>query len=444
MQKHIILRGAFFLTLAGIIGRIIGFFYRIFLSRIIGAEGVGIYQLVFPLYALTYSLTVSGIQTTISRFVSAKTASGDKKGALRILQTGLFLSLALSLVTAFLLLRFHRILAVSFIKEERCSRLLKLLAFSVPFGSVHACIDGYYYGRKCTSIPAVGQILEHTLRFLSVFLLYQIWLEKGIPVTPAIAVFGIIIEELIAALFSVTVLTIHLSRYPVKQSALYSRIVYLRERITFSAPLTLNRVLVNLLQSMEAFLIPLQLRLFGMNSSEALSLYGILTGMALPLILFPTALTSSISTMLLPIVSEAQATKDRKQILSAIRKACSGCLLLGVFCWFSFLCFGDFAGNVLFHSRTAGSFITCLAWICPLLYLNPALFAVLNGLGKTGNVLIHNLTGILIRILFILAAVPKIGILGYFQGLAAAQAVISALSLITLFKTVSSSVVQTK
>lgn len=421
--------------MAGIVGRIIGFFYRIFLSRIIGAEGVGIYQLVFPLYALTYSLTVSGIQTTISRFVSAKTASGDRKGALRILQSGLFLSLALSLVTSSLLFRFHHILAVSFIKEERCSKLLKLLAFSVPFGSVHACIDGYYYGRKCTSIPAIGQILEHILRFLSVFLLYSIWKEKGIPITPAIAVCGIIIEELMAALFSATALTIHLSGNTVNQAPLHSPMVYLRELVTFSTPLTLNRVLVNLLQSVEAFLIPLQLRISGMNTSEALSLYGILTGMALPLILFPTALTSSVSTMLLPVISEAQATRDLKRILSTIRKTCFGCLLLGFFCWLSFLLFGDFAGDLLFQNRTAGSFITSLAWICPLLYLTPALFAILNGLGKTGSVFLHNLTGILIRILFILIAIPKAGILGYFWGLAAAQAVLSVLSLITLAKT---------
>ncbi len=80
-QKRIILKGAIILTLAGFVSRIIGFFYRIFLSHTIGAEGMGIYQLIFPVYAMVFSLTASGIQTAVSRNVSGKLAVGDHKGA---------------------------------------------------------------------------------------------------------------------------------------------------------------------------------------------------------------------------------------------------------------------------------------------------------------------------------------------------------------------------
>ena len=203
-HKHTVLKGAALLTAAGLIGRIIGFFYRIFLSRVIGAEGLGIYQLIFPLYALSFSLTVSGIQTTISRFVSAKTASGDRGGARRIFHIGMALSLALSLCMSFLLLHFHGFLAENFVKEPRSSELLRLLAYAVPFGSLHACINGYYYGLKQAKIPAISEILEHLVRLGSVVLLCRIWTEKGIAITPAIAVYGIILEEFFAALFSAT------------------------------------------------------------------------------------------------------------------------------------------------------------------------------------------------------------------------------------------------
>lgn len=433
-QKNVILRGAFFLTAASAAGRMIGFFYRIFLSRLIGAEGMGIYQLVFPFYALVFSLTVSGIQTTISRFVSAKTASGDKQGAVSIFHMGLGISVVLSLIASGFLLRFHQELAVSFARESRCSDLLRLLAYSIPFASVHACIDGYYYGLKHTEIPAAGQITEHVVRLGAVMVLAAVWEQKGIPLTPSIAVYGIITEEFAAALFSATAITIHFSRQPARGKALYSSGHYMKELLALSVPLTLNRVLVNLLQSMEAFLIPFQLKLAGMNGADSLSVYGILTGMALPLILFPNTVTSSVSTMLLPVISEAQATGNRKQIARAIRKTCGYCLALGLCCWLCFFTLGGFLGNFLFHNKLAGSFISSLAWLCPLLYLNPALFAILNGLGRTGSVFFHNTCGILVRIAFILFAIPKFGILGYFWGLVAAQALLTALSLLSLKK----------
>ena len=91
-QKHTLIKGAAILTAAGMASRIIGFFYRIFLSKTIGAEGVGIYLLILPVHALIFSLTGSGIQTAVSRFVSYRSATGDRKGAKEILVCALSLS----------------------------------------------------------------------------------------------------------------------------------------------------------------------------------------------------------------------------------------------------------------------------------------------------------------------------------------------------------------
>ena len=96
-HSHPLLRGAFVLTCTSFIGRLIGFFYRIFLSGLIGAEGIGIYHLIFPVYALCISFCAAGIQTAISRFTAANIAVGNKKGALEILQTGLTCSILFSL-----------------------------------------------------------------------------------------------------------------------------------------------------------------------------------------------------------------------------------------------------------------------------------------------------------------------------------------------------------
>ena len=190
----------------------------------------------------------------------------------------------------------------------------------------------------------------------------------------------------------------------------------------------MNRVLINIFQSMEAMLIPLQLRLTGLDQHTVLSIYGVLTGMALPLILFPTALTSSLCTMILPAVSEAQARNEIHSIRSAIKKISFFCIGFGLFFWLLFFFFGNFICMLLFQDRMAGSFVTVMAWICPVMYLNPALFAVLNGLGKTKLVFLHNLAGVLTRILFILLAIPHFGINGYLMGMAVTQALLFFLS----------------
>lgn len=119
-----------------------------------------------------------------------------------------------------------------------------------------------------------------------------------------------------------------------------------------------------------------------MTSSEALRLYGVLTGMALPCILFPSALTTSIGTVLMPAVSAAQASDDNRRIIRLLKQSVGSCFILGLGCCLFFLIFGNFLGRVLFHSSAAGSFILTLSWICPFLYTNTALTSIINGLGK--------------------------------------------------------------
>ena len=154
--KHPLITGTFILTLTGLASRFIGFFYKIFLSRTIGAEGIGIYQMIFPIYGVCYALTTSGIEIALSRFVSQENARGNRKNAFTILKTGLFLSLSISLLVSVLLYTNAEFIAVHFLKEERCTHLLRIMSVTVPFGACHSCISGYHYGLQKTALPAAA------------------------------------------------------------------------------------------------------------------------------------------------------------------------------------------------------------------------------------------------------------------------------------------------
>ena len=179
-------------------------------------------------------------------------------------------------------------------------------------------------------------------------------------------------------------------------------------------------------------LIPQRLLLAGINRTDSLSVYGIFTGMALPLILFPATLTNSASVMLMPSVAGLQALGHEKKIRHVIRRTCENCFFFGGFCTFFFFIFGKSLGNFLFHSETAGIYIRTLAFICPFLYTNTALESILNGLGRPDACLFHNIAGVCIRIGFVFFSIPVLGIRGYFYGMLLSQLILTLLHFIYL------------
>lgn len=436
-QKHILLKGTAILTIAGMFSRVVGFFYRIFLSQTIGAEGIGIYQLIFPVYALSFSLTSSGIQTAISRFVSSKIAVSDRKGARDILTAGTLLSVLMSLAFALLLCLKAEFIASRMLFEQRCTPLLKLLALSLPFASIHACIIGYYMGLKRTDIPATSQIFEQLVRVGSSFLIYRIIMERGYPLSPSLAVMGLVCSEIASVLYTGTHIAFHHRNEKLRDRVLGQRhfpFACVSQILLFSMPLTLNRVLINLLQSVEAVCIPLRLQAHGLNTASALTTYGTLTGMSLPLVLFPSAVTNALGALLLPAVAEAQAANRTDAIRSLIQKTVKSCVLLGAAATVFFLMTGNLCGKFLFHNQEAGTYILILAWLCPFLYLGTTLSSILNGLGKTFSVFAINSVSLLIRILFVWFVVPIFGIAGYLWGLLLAQLLQSSLLLYQCLK----------
>lgn len=445
LRKHPLIAGTMLLTLAGVLSRVIGFFYRIFLSQKIGAEGMGIYQLTVPIYILTISLTSSAIQTAISRFVAQAAVAAipgcctpskgsgctfsnmDSRPSFSwrnlilhrhtrkdycnescYLCAGLILSLSLSFLCTYFLYQFAEPIAVHFLEEPRCTSLLQIIALSIPFGAVHSCINGYFYGLKKTFVPAASQLLEQVVRVAGVWLFFEISMEKYHAISLNLVVWGLVAGEAAAMLFSISFVRLKKSRG--------SKMQAMQQIFFLSLPLTANRVMVNLLQSMEAVMLPGQLRLYGYSASEALSVYGILTGMALPMVLFPSVLTNSVSVMLLPLIAEAQEKQERRYIINAIKKTCFYSLLLGFLCTVFFLITGKWIGSVLFSNELAGTFIVILGWICPFLYLSTTLHSILNGLGKTTSTFFLNIIGLGIRIAFVLFVIPLAGIKGYLWG----------------------------
>lgn len=442
LKKNPFISGTLILTLTGIISRIIGFFYRIFLSHHIGEEGMGIYQLLAPVMALSFSLTCAGIQTSISKYTASYIAKNDQKSALRILLSGFALSMTLSVLTTCFLYQNAALIAVSFLTEARCEPLVRIYALSLPFACIHSCINGYYYGLKKSMLPSVSQLAEQLARVGSVFAIYSYSEHMGAEPSIAVTMLGILIGEICSTLVSIFALYLYLAKNSspagyVSEKTPRTQIAsaYIRhfsEMLKMAVPLVANRLTINLLQSVEAVQIPNRLIMSGMSKSLALANYGVLTGMTYPLILFPSAVTSSVSVLLLPYISEAGAKGAFGRIKAAIRKSILACLLLGSFCCVVFLLFGPFLGKLLFDSELAGTYIQILSIACPLLYLSGILTSILHGLGKALQAFCFNVVCLALRLLFVFFAIPCIGMFGYLIGIFASELVLILLMLSSL------------
>lgn len=420
-QKHPIISGTILLTATGVLTRFIGFFYKIFLSREVGAEALGIYQLIFPIAGICFSLTSAGIQTALSRYVSKAFGMNRPADAKSYLQIGLFISVTLSLITGTLLFTNADFIANICLGEPRCASLLKIISFSYVPCSVHACLNGYFYAQKKTAIPAVSQLLEQLVRVGSVYLIDQILASQGKNITISLAVTGLVFGEIAGMLVSLSFSGIRLDFMP--------KFSYGKELLSMAIPLTVTRLIINLFSSVENALIPGRLRMFGYTQAEALSVFGVLTGMSLAIIMFPSVVTNSVSVILLPTIAEAQATHNTFAIQKAVRRTIISCLGLGFIACAGFLLTGSFIGNFIFQNALAGTFIRTLSWICPFLYLSSTLNSILHGLGYMKTTLLIGLVGCSVRILFVYFGIPHIGISAYLYGLIASQLLMAGMAL---------------
>ncbi len=460
IHKNPFFTGTLLLACTGIISRIIGFFYRIFLSQVFGAEGMGIYQLTGPILALSFSLCASGIQTAISKYVATETSTRDYRSSLRFFGCGLFLSVSASCFCAFFVYHFSEILASVWLMEPRCAPLLRIIALSLPFGVVHSCVNGYFYGIKKAKIPAATQLVEQIFRVGSVYMLYAVCLRRNMQPTIAFAVVGLVIGDGAAMIYSLLAIYLRFEKLPgilhpcqapacpgsraaipdpgPLSSRRHFRSPSLRhtccQLLSLAIPLSANRVVINLLQSVEAVFIPQKLQQSGLSATEALSVYGVLTGMALSIVLFPSSLPNSASVLMLPVIAEADSNQNHKKITRTISTCIKLCLSFGFFCTLCFLLFGRYAGQLLFHSRLAGEYIVTLSFICPFLYLTTMLSSILNGLGKAGLTFSFHVISLLVRLGFVFFAIPLVGIKGYLWGLLASELAGTCLFLIALRK----------
>ena len=339
-------------------------------------------------------------------------------------------------------------IADSLLMEPRTATSLKLLALTFPFCSITACINGYYYGYKKTIIPATTQLLEQIIRMVAVFL-FSSFLAGNTGLTCELAVIGLLVGEIASCFYNACSLPISIKKSvskttfsephakcstkyvtpkPSHTSASFtqsqqhtSKTPVVKHLFSLALPLSANRLIINVLHSFEAVLVPYLLKISGLSDAESLRLFGILNGMVLPFILFPSTLTNSLSVLLLPAISEANAAENTTVLRKTSTLSIKYSLLIGIFSSSFFLYFGMPLGTLFFHETLAGSYLRVLSFLCPFLYVSTTLVSIINGLGKAHLTFYTSVCSMVLRILVLLLLIPKTGLYGYLLALLISQ-----------------------
>lgn len=461
--KSNIIKGTLILSCASILSRIIGFIYRIYLADILGEQLLGTYQLIFPIYVLCFTIYGAGMQSAISQVVatlmgknnthpqdsnfkdntskysssSIAVSKNNNNSSLvkgnypfvsssarnitprTILLAGTILSFILALFLSIFINFNSKWIACNILMVPDCDIYLKLLTYLFPFCSISACICGYKYGLENAKPPAIAGIIEQITRILFVFIVQGFFSDKEI--CCQIAVYGLTVGEFFGFLYNMS--TIKNKTFNKRKNN-----ISLKESFKLLLPvfisLTSIKLTISLLHSVESIFIPASLVKYGYTMNEALSVYGIYSGMAMPFIMFPATITMAISTMLLPAVSKAHSSGNKKQIKKLIRRTSYFCLVTGMAATVFFLLFGNICASLFFHNELAGRYLTVMSFLCPFLYLNMTYSSILNGLGKPHMTFVITVVCTLIKILSLIFFVPKYGMIAYIAASLVAEALL--------------------
>lgn len=425
---------AVILMIAGLVARLFGFVYRIYLSNLTGAEGIGLYELVVPVYTAIVLTITSGITIAVSKMAAEQNARMDFVNPRRITVCAMALTAAAGMLVSLFIALNTEFLSSALLGDPRTHDALLALVPCLPAVVAAAALKGYFYGMQQVIPTAFSQAAEQTVKIVILIIASVRIMETGPEYACTVAVFSAAAGEIVNMLILMLVFTLRKnSKEKVnRRSGIMRRISIIKELLKAAVPVSANRLVISALAAAEFILIPVMLASGGLDEKSSMETFGRLTGMALPLIMFPSIVTNSIATTLVPAISESVALKKHKALNYQISKSIQITFIIGVIFTSIFFSFPDEIGALLYRREKIGDLLFLLSFGCVFIYLQQTLTGVLNGLGKQGILLRNTIIGSALRIAVVCVLIPIFGIRAYILGLSASLILTECLNLMAI------------
>jgi stage V sporulation protein B len=435
------LRGTFILLIAGFITRVLGFINRIVIARSIGEEGVGLYMMAFPTFVLVVTITQLGLPVAISKNVAEAEAKGDYAEIKKILVVSLATTISLSLIFTPALILLAPILSTTLFTDPRTYYPLAAIAPVVPVIAISSVLRGYFQGRQNMRPSAVSQIVEQFVRITLIAVMTKAFLPYGIEYAAAAAMVASVIGELVSLIYLMTAFKLK-KRFKLRKN--FFQFVHkgkqtFKDLMDIALPTMGSRMIGSISWFFEPIVVVHSLAIAGVVAVTATKQYGALTGFAMPLLMLPSFVTFSLSTSLVPAISEANTQKNYKLIEYRLQQTLRFAFLTGGLAVIVLYVLADPLMQLMYGSTKGAYFIRLMAPFFLFYYYQGPLQAVLQALNLARAAMINSLIGAVIKtvVIFLLASQPSFGITGAALGIIVGFVLVTILHFATVLKKIS-------
>lgn len=442
MNKQSFIRGTMILLIAGIINRILGFIPRIALPRIIGAEGVGLYQLGYPFFIVVVTIISGGIPLAVAKLVAEAESQQQPERSKHILRSTLLFSISIGFLFTFLSLICAPWVTSHIVTDSRVYHTFISMSPMIVIVAVSSVYRGYFQGKQNMIPSAISSILETVARIIGMLWFSYLLLPMGIAYAAAGAMLGVVLGEIIGLLVLMWQYRMMVNREPQGIRSPTAPVDHstsgpILQRILRTAiPVTGGRLVGSLSYLIESITTTQSLALAGIATAVATTQYGALQGMIIPLLLLPGALTSSLAVSLVPSLADAKARGDLQTIHKRMHQSIRLALVTGAPFAVIMFVLAEPLCLLLYKNTEIANMLKMMAPFALFLYVQAPLQAALQALDKPGIALTNTLIGAVIKIVLILylASNPLYGIYGAIMAIMANMIVVTILHSISVAK----------
>ncbi len=423
-MRKTVFKNTAIVTALSVATRGLGFLYRIVLSRFIGAEGLGLYQVAFSLFGLFATIGAGGIPITVSRMLTKAKAQKSPSAEKQTVSAGLLLCLLLSLPTAFLFGFFGHKFTFLF-TDQRTFKVFQIFILGLVFASVYAVLRGSFWGNKEFLTPSILETAEESLMVIIGIILLQ---NVSSPIDGAQKAAWAV--TLSCCIVCVAALLCFFN----KGGALCPPKNTLKPLFNATLPITSVRVGGSLVNSAIAVLLPAMLIKSGLDETQALKLFGVVSGMVIPVLFMPSTLIGSLALVLVPELAEdyyhERFERLRKNILRGLKfSVIIACALIPLL-----FCVGGDIGRIAFSNATAGKIIENSSLLLLPMSITMISTSILNSLGFEKQTFLFYFLGAAVLLLCVLILPQRFGVYAYCIGLGASFSINAVCNLALLWK----------
>ncbi len=397
------------MTLTALFIRLVSVSFNIYIARKIGFVGVGLLELIMAVYSFAIIFSAAGVSLTATRLVSEELAKNSQNGVKTAMSKCIMYSIVCGIGGCIILLLTANFIGVHILKNASTIKPLCILAFSLPLISVQAAFFGYFTAVRRVAKSAFSQISDQIARIVFTMILLNSFKQKDIDTTCILIAFSIIITEFLSF-----IIMIFLYSSDIKKNC-HGKVVpcqMTKRLLKISIPVALSSYASSALSSIKHIIIPLCLVGYGLSKDVALSYFGMIGGMVIPIITFPCAFLTAISNLIVPEMTECYQLENKKRIDFIASKSIRLTLLFAMGILGVFLRFSNEFGMIIYKDMQIGAYIKILAPLILIIYLDTVVDAMLKGLDKQVNSMFYNITDSIFSIILVIILIPKFGLEG--------------------------------